>query len=76
MNEAISDVTQKDNISKGAYSICVFTNSGRTFKFSGVTNFNYTSTGFEFDYKDTESGASKHMAFSNSDVSIDSYAKA
>lgn len=49
--------------------IVVFTNTGQTYFFSGVTGFKVTKTGFCFDYKGKLTGIERHAVFNNTSTS-------
>ena len=48
--------------------LLIWTNMGRTLMFKNVTNFNFHSQGFEFDYKGISTGKKRHANFNNTSV--------
>lgn len=48
--------------------LIIWTNLGRSLMFENVTNFNFHSQGFEFDYVGASTGAARHANFNNTCV--------
>jgi len=48
--------------------ILIWTNMTRTLMFKNVTNFNFHSQGFEFDYAGISTGKKRHANFNNTSV--------
>ena len=48
--------------------VIVFTHSGHTYKFQNVTNFEYKTLGFAFDYTGVSTGLKRHTEFFTSAV--------
>mgnify|MGYP000888433305 CR=1 FL=1 len=48
--------------------LIIWTNMGRSLLFNDVTNFNFYSQGFEFDYTGGSTGIARHANFNNTCV--------
>lgn len=48
--------------------LVIWTQMGRSLMFKNVTNFNYHSQGFEFDYEGESTGVTRHANFNNTSV--------
>ena len=48
--------------------VIVWTNTGASLIFKGVTMFKYTTQGFEFDYFGMSTGQHRHAVFNNTSV--------
>lgn len=48
--------------------LIIWTNLGRSLMFENVTNFNFHSQGFEFDYVGASTGTQRHANFNNTCV--------
>jgi len=49
--------------------LIIWTNMGRSLMFKNVTNFNFHTQGFEFDYEGVSTGKKRHANFNNTSVS-------
>lgn len=48
--------------------IIVFTNTGKTFIFKGVENFEHTTQGFKFEFKGVSTGVEREAYFNYTSV--------
>ena len=53
---------------KKSFEVVVFTNMGRTYLFTGVSDFEYTTQGFRFSYCGKSTGVFRTVEFNNTCV--------
>lgn len=75
LNEFENDATviydgrkEKHMSNKLDRTLTIFTNNGQSFMFKHVTDFKYTTTGFEFSYTGEMTGVKRHAVFNNTSV--------
>lgn len=67
--EIVYDGRKEEHMSnKLDRTLTIFTNNGQTFMFKHVTDFKYTTTGFEFSYTGNTTGVERHAVFNNTSV--------
>ena len=60
---------EDENMSNNSdMTLTIFTNNGQSFMFKHVTDFKYTTTGFEFSYTGEMTGVERHAVFNNTSV--------
>lgn len=67
--EIIYDGRKEEKMSdKLNRTLVIFTNNGQSFMFKHVTDFKYTTTGFEFSYAGEMTGVERHAVFNNTSI--------
>lgn len=60
-----SSLSVDDEKGEEKMEIIVYTNAGATYKFENVSNFQYTTNGFKFEYVGASTGVKRTIEFNN-----------